>query len=400
MRKRKAYPGSLYDFYGVEQWLNLLAKENLYLEDFSSFGHLGIFQRGEPKRVRYHVEPDLSQYRDREDEYNLSEEWELVCKVSGVCLVYATEDPWAAKPAKWKIEDKYLRKKQRSLWLNFVLWVVTIGLAGWRIAIDFFPDRNIYYMDWLQLLPLVFFSSVLLALAEVGKGLPQLYDIWVWRRSFLMGEEVEQHSVMAIFRWGEQWILPSILAVAMLSVVFLSGGSTRHLRPLDQYDDPLPLVTLDVTEDVIHYAPKPYGPDIDVSVKHRLLIPDDIHISSSGLYENPGDVHAWMDYGFPGNADAEMHFEYYRLWTETMAVKLAEDEAKHAAEYSTCHKVTHNQFDDLWICEVPMWMGHAESQRIIAREGDVVIRLGYYGNEVLGEHLEEIYRIVMDYRNN
>ena len=47
-----------------------------------------------------------------------------------------------------------------------------------------------------------------------------------------------------------------------------------------------------------------------------------------------------------------------------------------------------------------MWMGHAQSQRIIAREGDVVIRIGYYGNEVLEEHLDEIYRIVMDYRNN
>jgi hypothetical protein len=350
--------------------------------------------------VRYHLEPDLSQYRDLNDDYSLSEEWELVCKVAGVCLVYATEDPWAAKPAKWKLADKYLRKKQRSLWLNFVLWVVTIGLAGWRIAIDFFPDRNVCYMDWLQLLPLVFFSSVLLALAEVGKGLPQLYDIWVWRRSFLMGEEVEQHSVMAIFRWGEQWILPSVVAAALIALLFTSGGTTRYLSPLDQYDDPLPLVTLDVTEDVIHYAPEPYGPDIDVSVKHRLLIPDDILISSTGLYKNPGDVEAWVEYGFPENADAEMRFEYYRLRTERMATKLAADEAERESEYSACHKMTHDQFDDLWLCEVPMWMGHAQSQRIIAREGDVVIQIAYYGNEVLEEHLEEIYRIVMDYRNS
>ena len=400
MRKRKAYPGSLYDFYGVEQWLARLAKEGLYLDDFSSFGHLGIFQRGEPKRVRYHLEPDLSQYRDLDDDYSLSEEWELVCKVAGVCLVYATEDPWAAKPAKWKLEDKYLRKKQRSLWLNFVLWVVTIGLAGWRIAIDFFPDRNVYYMDWLQLLPLVFFSSGLIMLAEVGKGLPQLYDIRVWRRSFLMGEEVEQHSVMAIFRWGEQWILPSVVAAALMALIFISGGSTRYLSPLDLYDDTLPLVTLDVTEDVIHYAPEPYGPDIDVSVKHRLLIPDDILISSTGLYKNPGDVEAWVEYGFPENSDAEMRFEYYRLRTERIATKLAADEAERESEYSACHKMTHDQFDDLWLCEVPMWMGHAQSQRIIAREGDVVIQIAYYGNEVLEEHLDEIYRIVMDYRKN
>ena len=101
-------------------------------------------------------------------------------------------------------------------------------------------------------------------------------------------------------------------------------------------------------------------------------------------------------YGFPRNADAEMRFEYYRLRTETMAAKLAEDEAKHEAEYSDCPKISHDLFDDLWFCEV----GHVQSQRIIAREGDVVIQIAYYGNEVLEEHLDEIYRIVMDYRNN
>ena len=95
-----------------------------------------------------------------------------------------------------------------------------------------------------------------------------------------------------------------------------------------------------------------------------------------------------------------MRFEYYRLRTERMATKLAADEAEHESEYSACHKMTHDQFDDLWLCEVPMWMGHAQSQRIIAREGDVVIQIAYYGNEVLEEHLDEIYRIVMDYRKN
>lgn len=254
-------------------------------------------------------------------------------------------------------------------------------------------------MDRLRLLPLIFFSGGLLLLVEVWKGLPQLYDIWVWRRGFMMGEEIEQRSVMSIFRWGEQWIVPFALAAAILALIFGSGASTRYLRPLDQYDDPLPLVTLNVTEDVIHYAPKPYGPNINVSVKHGLLIPDDIEISSSGLYENPGDVEAWMEYGFPGNTDAEMRFEYYRLRTEAMAVKLAEDEAMHEAEYSDGRKESHDQFDDLWIYGVPMWMGHAQSQCVIAREGDVVIQVTYYGRETLRDSLDEIYRITMDYRH-
>lgn len=398
MKKRKAYPGSLYDFYGVEQWLTQLAREGLRLEKFSSYGGLGVFEQREPKRVRYHLEPDFSAYRDAEDDYSPGEEWELVCKVSGVCLVYETEDPWAAKPAKWKIDEKFLRRKRLSLWGEFFLWILTIGLAGWRIMKDLFPQR-VDYMDWLTLLPLIFVSSVLLTLLEVGKGLPMLYNIWVWRRSFLLEEEVQQRSVAGVFRWIEFWMFPFVITVTVLAIILSMGGSSRRLRPLDEYEKPLPLVTLDVTEDVIYYAPKPYGPNIDVSVKHRLLIPDDIHISSSGMYENPGDVDAWIKGSYLERPDAEMEMEYYRLWTETMAVKLAENEAKQEAEYSACKTVLHDQFDDLWVCEVPMWMGHAESQRIIAREGDVVIQLAYYGDGVLEDHLDEIYQIVMDYRN-
>ena len=48
MKKRKAYPGSLYDFYGVEQWLTQLAREGLRLEKFSSYGGLGVFEQREP----------------------------------------------------------------------------------------------------------------------------------------------------------------------------------------------------------------------------------------------------------------------------------------------------------------------------------------------------------------
>jgi len=44
-------------------------------------------------------------------------------------------------------------------------------------------------------------------------------------------------------------------------------------------------------------------------------------------------------------------------------------------------------------------MGHQNSQHVIAREGDVVISIYYYGDAQLEEHLDEIYRIVVDYRS-
>ena len=345
------------------------------------------------------MEPDFSAYRKAEDEHSIGEGWNLVCKVSGVCLIYETEDPWAAKPSKWKIEDEYLRKKQRSLWGHFFLWIVTIGLAGWRLIKELFPQQ-VNYMDWIQMLPLVLVSSGLLALIEVWTGLPMLYDIWVWRRSFLMEEEVEKHSVMAAFRWIGQWMIPVSIVIVIFSLLLAWGGASRSYKPLEEYDDPLPLVTLDVTEDMVYYAPKPYGPAVYVSVEHHLLVPEDIHIESMGMYENPGDVDAWIQGNYLERPDAEMKFSYFRLWTENIASKLAADEAEYTAKYYACKKVPHAQFDELWICDDLQWMGHTPSQRVIAREGTVVISLYYYGSAQLEEHLDEVYQIVMDYRKN
>lgn len=398
MRKRRAYPGSLYDYYGVEQWLAEQAREGLRLEKFSEFGSLGIFRQEEPRKIRYHVEPDFSSYRKAEEEYSPGEHWSFVCKVSGVCLVYETEDLWAVKPAKWKIEEKYLRRKHRSLWLSFFLWIITIAIMGVGMIRKLFPEQT-SYVNWLYIFPLVLFGSGMLALVEFWKGLPTLYDIWVWRRSFLMEEEVQQHTVMSVFRWGEQFIWVFAIVAAVLSIVLASGSASRSLIPLDRIDDPLPLVTLDLMGEELYYAPEEYDPSVKVSVKHHMLLPEDILIASAGLYENFGDIDTWMKYGYLERPDTEMRFAYYRLWTEDMAVRLVEDEAEGTAAYWTCQKKPHDLFDDLWICDDLKWMGQ-ESQRVIAREGDVVITVSYYGNGALVEHLDEIYQIVTDYRNS
>lgn len=388
MNKRKAYPGSLYDFYGVEQWLTQLAREGFRLEGFSRFGSLGIFRQEEPKSVRYHVEPDLSQYRDKEEDCTLGEEWNLVCKVSGVFLVYESDDLWVSKPEKWKIEEKQLRKKLRNLWLSFFLWIVTIGLTGLKLIVELFPEQ-VAYIDWLTMLPLVLFSGVLLAFVEFWKGLPSLYDIWVWRRSFLMEEEIEQQPIMAVFRWGEQFIWVIALVAALLSVV-VSAQTTRNSFELERFDDPLPLVTLDMLEEESHYVPEPLGAEVIVSVEKSLLVPEDIIIRSDGMFEMPSDSEAPGELNDQENYRAKLNFHYYRLRGESMAERLAEDEAggRHSA------RLERKDFDQLWL-----WDKQDGWQYLVARERDVVIVISYYGGSCLEEHLTEIYETVTEYRN-
>ena len=94
------------------------------------------------------------------------------------------------------------------------------------------------------------------------------------------------------------------------------------------------------------------------------------------------------------NSDAEMRFSYYRLWTEEMAMKLADDEAGGRET----KRVEHESFDELWLwskqreADEPVW------QKLIAREGDVVITISYRGESHLERHLDEIFEIITEYR--
>ena len=395
MKKRKSYPGSLYDLYGVEQWLMQQAKEGLHLEKFSLYGNLAVFQRGEPRRTRYYLEPDFSQYKTADDEAGaLGEEWNFIYKVSGIFLVYATDDLYAMKPSKWKTEETYLRKKWRSLWGNFLLWVVMIALTGGSLIHQLLRGGRSYH-DWLIMLPLILSSSALLFFVEFWKGLPQLYDIQVWRRSYVLGEEVDPRPVMRIFRWGEQWLIPIVCAVALLVPILAEAGTTRSNFEFDRYEDSIPSVTLELTEEEIFLAPERYSPAI-ISVDRHLLIPEDIIIRSLGMYEDPGDEDHWKELRYTGEYDASMHFCYYRLRWETLAVRLAEEEA--GGHHSK--KVEREDFDDLWLWTKQSSSDYPTRQILVAREDDVVVTITYIGKGSLEKHLSEIYEIVMDYRNH
>ena len=392
MIKQKAYPGSLYDLRGVEKWLEDLSAHGLRLEEFTNLGKLAKLEVAPPARRKYYLEPDFSQYRTADEETDApGEGWEFVCKESGMFLVYASEDPWAQKPQRRQADEKHLRKKWRNLWLDLILWVVGLGLAGWQvIAYMGLLDRyNASYYDLLTGAGLMLIPVSVVFLLELWMGFTKSYDLHIWRMCVRRGEDAEPWQGMKVIRWIDYCILPIILATMILLVLVANGFDSRRYVPVWRQDRVLPMVTLDVTEDVIHYAPEPYGPSINVSFRRRMLIPQDIHIDSMGLFENPGDVDAWVEREHFRDPDAEMRFAYYRLWTNGMAAKLAESEAFHRE----VERVPHEQFDDLWLGS------KFDYDYLVAREGDTVITITHYGGSTLEEHLDEIYEIVMDYRN-
>lgn len=394
MIKQKAYPGSLYDLRGVEKWLEDLSAHGLRLEEFSNLGKLAKLKMAPPARRRYYLEPDFDQYDSDEAEKVYTEQgWDFVCEVSGMFLVYESEDPWAQKPQHPQADEKHLRKKWRNLWLDLILWVVGLGLAGWQVIsyMNLLDRYDASYYDLLTGAGYMLIPISVVFLLELWMGFTKSYDLHVWRRCVRLGENVEPWQGMKVIRWIDYCILPIILASMILLILVANGFDSRRYVPIWRQERVLPMVTLDVVEDVIHYAPEPYGPSIDVSFKRRLAIPQDIHINSYGLYENPGDLDAWIEQEIDLlHMDAELRFAYYRLWTEGMATKLAESEAFHREVART----EHDKFDDLWLGS-----NKFNYDYLVAREGDTVITITYYGESTLESHINEIYGIVTDYRN-
>lgn len=395
--KQKAYPGSLYDLRRVEKWLEDLSAHGLQLEAFSNLGKLAKLQEVPSARRRYYLEPDFDQYGGDEAEKVYTEQgWNYVCTVNGIFLVYETEDPWAQKPQRWNVEEKKLRKKWRNLWLDLILWLVSLGLAGGKVILDALEIQGIglTYYDRLTGIWLLLIPAILLLLMEFWLGFTKGYDLYIWRKSIWWQEETAPWYGMKVVRWIEYCILPIGLAAVILVLLTANGIGSRTYVPIWRQDRVLPMVTLDVTEDEVHYAPEPYGPGIDVSFRHRLLIPQDICINSYGMHENPGELDAWRRMNHISNSDAEMRFSYYRLWTEEMAMKLADDEAGSRET----KRVEHESFDELWLwskqreADEPVW------QKLIAREGDVVITISYRGESHLERHLDEIFEIITEYR--
>ena len=183
-----------------------------------------------------------------------------------------------------------------------------------------------------------------------------------------------------------------MVATIAVALLFLGISGRQTYKPLCSINRNLPLVTLDVLEEEIHYAPEPYGPGINVNFRRWPLVPQEIHINSIDLWKNPGTVEDWMEADRIRNYDARMDFSYYHLLSENMARRMTEEEAAGMRESETI--VMDDGFDEAWL-SVSDW----EYQTLWAREGDVVIKAFYKGSGDLRDVLPEIYEIVMDYRN-
>lgn len=95
MTVKKPVPCSYYDIPGMQEWLDEMALQGLFLVEFSPHSDRAVFEQGEPKPARYRLDPigkNKKQDWEREDPY-AEMGWKFVCQLHKRFYVFSCDNP-------------------------------------------------------------------------------------------------------------------------------------------------------------------------------------------------------------------------------------------------------------------------------------------------------------------
>lgn len=177
-RVYKLTPVSMYDVAGLEKWLEKLAAQGLFLKKYRPL--VCTFEKGEPRRVRYRLEPyPCSLAADFPDDMvELFREcgWEHVGAVNREMLIFSSADPHAPEPhtdpdirlEQWN--KLYLRaRKDLRAYLLIDLFAL-LAIAAWLLW-GGTPLTKLLGVDFYTLyFPIIlFFQFIPQSLASLAK---------------------------------------------------------------------------------------------------------------------------------------------------------------------------------------------------------------------------------------
>lgn len=95
MTVKKNLPCSPYDIQGIQDWLDEMARQGLFLKEFSTFADQAVFETGVPIPVRYRLDPvsrNIQKDKDREEPY-AQMGWKFVTCLGKLFYVFSCSDP-------------------------------------------------------------------------------------------------------------------------------------------------------------------------------------------------------------------------------------------------------------------------------------------------------------------
>lgn len=235
-------PCPLYDVEGIESWLEDLAKQGLILTPGGLFCGFASFEQGEPKPMRYRLQPWPKKRRLTDDAgphpeaVELAKEygWDYLCDLDKYA-VFACGDPEAREldtdPQIQALSYRHLyRQRLTGLIFIFFLGCLMIGLLLWFGPLTFILDKPLWYTGISSLiwLSLPFFTC------------RELKQIRILKEKLSLGEALSRRKDWKRNR-HRHWITAALGVALFLSfnaAVILENfvdWEDHHWQPLSEY---------------------------------------------------------------------------------------------------------------------------------------------------------------------
>lgn len=139
----KPVPCSLYDIRGMQEWLDEMALQGLFLKEFKRHVDRAVFELDDPRPVRYRLDPqgkDCRKDDEREEPY-AQMGWKFVDHIPRWYYIYSCDDPEAPElysdPQSLAMSMEPLIHRQ----IRTNLLVVLAAVLMWLLLLFFFPDQ-------------------------------------------------------------------------------------------------------------------------------------------------------------------------------------------------------------------------------------------------------------------
>ena len=240
-----------YDVTGVECWLSYMAERGYILREGGVFRGIAAFDRCEPKKVRYRLQPaqkgfviyDNDGPSDDEVELNGAFGWKYVAKY-GVFNIYRADDMDAREmDTDTEVQAMAMNSLHRSQRFNIIwmsIWIIVY------LAIVFTSQP---FLSMVNRGSLISIALVLCVIIFIVTGLVKAVSLYRLRRKILDGDSLGS---------GTNWrrgariytvkaVVGIIAYVAMIvfgCMFILSDGVDRNQMPLSEYQGEVPFQTI------------------------------------------------------------------------------------------------------------------------------------------------------------
>lgn len=245
-----------YDVEAMESWLSDMAARGLVLTRDGFFFGFGIFEKTEPKALRYRLEASkyisgtLSEYNPPEEAQELYEAmgWQFVA-ARGNFYIYCTDDPAARElhtdPQVQAMTLDAARKRIRNNVIFEIVWII--------IMFAFYLGRGVSGTPLLLAAIAFGTPGTLLFLAVLGWSVAEMFHRLIWlgklrkrmRSGELLSHDKDWRKGRGRYIAGIiiNWLLTLTLAGVLFSSC-VNAVEDKNEMPLDEFTGTVPFATM------------------------------------------------------------------------------------------------------------------------------------------------------------